>query len=237
MKMKNKQVVQATTRQERKKALALDRVNRRLEPRLERTAPSRVEKPTILIVCEGENTEPSYFLQFKLTSAKIKAIGKGYNTLSLVKQAIKLQQKGNYDQVWCVFDKDNSSVASFNTAIELAASKDFGIAYSNQAFEYWLILHFEDHQGGGMSRREYDATINAYIKPMGAYYDGNGNKKISESFWEILNGFDELTGQFRRNLAIIRAKRNYDLFDHKSPAIEESSTTVFRLVEEIIKYI
>jgi hypothetical protein len=237
MKMKNKQVVQATARKERKNALAAVKISRRSEPVLERAAPIIMEKPTILIVCEGKNTEPSYFLHFKLTSAKIKAIGKGYNTLSLVNQAIELQQKGNYDQVWCVFDKDNSSDVSFNKTIELAAYKDFGIAYSNQAFEYWLILHFEDHQGGGMSRREYDATINAYIKPMGAYYDGNGNKKISESFWEILNGQNDSTGLSRRDLAITRSKRNYDLFDHISPAKEESSTTVFRLVEEILKYI
>ncbi|MGN6417310.1 MAG: RloB domain-containing protein [Pseudobacter sp.] len=29
------------------------------------------------------------------------------------------------------------------------------IAYSNQAFEYWLILHFEDHQGGKIDRNDY----------------------------------------------------------------------------------
>ncbi len=37
-------------------------------------------------------------------------------------------------------------------------------------------------------------------------------------------------------IAIKRAKRIYDLYDHSSPALEESSTTVFRLVEEILKF-
>lgn len=80
----------------------------------------------------------------------------------------------------------------FNNAIQIAEANNFGVAYSNQAFEYWIILHFNDHQGGGLDRRD---------------------------------------------LAIERAKRNYDFFGHSNCASEESSTTVFKLVEELLKYI
>ncbi len=225
-----------------KKAEHLARLNesrarRGVEPTLVRVVPTREERPTILIVCEGENTEPSYFKQFRLTSAKIIAIGEGYNTLSLIEQAAKIQEKGKYDQVWCVFDKDSFTLNNFNSAIKMAEAMGFGIAYSNQAFEYWLILHFEDHQGGPMPRTDYNQKLNHYINPLGAEFDGETNKKVTSKLFDLLYGVDANTGKNRTQLAITRAKRNFDKFDHSSPALEESSTLVFRLVAEILKYV
>lgn len=237
MKMKDKKAAQIETKQKHIAELAAAKARRRAEPILERTAPTKIEKPTILIVCEGKNTEPSYFRQFKLTSATIKAIGNGYNTTSLVNHAIILNKKGTYEQVWCVFDKDQFPANDFNNAITIAAANNFRVAYSNQAFEYWLILHFEDHQGGGMHRGEYGNTINDYINPLGLTYDGAGSKTVTDVFFEILSGIDTATNSPRIDLAISRAKRNYNLMTHASPATEESSTTVFKLVEEILKFI
>ena len=114
---------------------------------------------------------------------------------------------------------------------------NFGIAYSNQAFEYWLILHFDDHQGGGMHRSNYNDKINKLLQPFNIIYDGNGSKKIKEDFFELLDGIDEKTKRKRVDLAISRAERNFSRFDHLNPAKEESSTTVFRLVGELLKYI
>jgi hypothetical protein len=104
----------------------------------------------ILIYCEGKNTEPSYFSQFRLPTVEIVAFGEGKNTLSLVRRAIELSKAKQYDQVWCVFDADpdpnnSSQTQNFNNAIQLAEQNGFRVAYSNQAFEYWLILHIEDH--------------------------------------------------------------------------------------------
>lgn len=231
--MKNKEAIQ---KQKREQHRARMKVQRKSEPVLSRAAPVLDEKPTILIVCEGENTEPSYFNQFRVTSATVKSVGAGYNTVSLVARAIQLSKEGNYDRIWCVFDKDNFPDANFNNAIKLANKNNFGIAYSNQAFEYWLILHFNDHQGGGIKRQDYNQIINDLIKPFDIKYDGNGNKLIEESFFEILDGIDSTTQKKRVELAITRAERNYNLFDHKNPAKEESSTTVFKLVQELLKY-
>jgi hypothetical protein len=63
------------------------------------------------------------------------------------------------------------------------------------------------------------------------------SKIISDEIFELLEGIDLGTDKIRRDLAIERAKRNYNLFDHSNYANEESSTTVFKLVEELIKYI
>lgn len=234
MKMKNKKAEQIAAKQRHKEQL---KAKRRSEPNLGRPIAELIEKPSILIVCEGKNTEPSYFNQFRLSSATVKSVGEGYNTISLVNRTIQLSEKQKYDQVWCVFDKDDFDENDFNNAIQIAQSREFGVAYSNQSFEYWLILHFDDHQGGGMHRNGYDNKINELLKPFGVTYDGNGNKIVTENFFELLDGIDIKTNKKRVDLAIARATRNYDQFDHKNPAKEESSTTVFRLVEELLKYL
>lgn len=232
--MKNKKAEQIAAKKKHKEALKL---KRRKEPELQRPEPSMPERPTILIVCEGENTEPSYFRQFRLSSAVIKPVGEGYNTVSLVNRAIKLSQEKKYDQIWCVFDKDDFPLEDFNNAIRIAESEGFFVAYSNQAFEYWIILHFNDHQGGGMHRNQYHKRINTLLQPFEVTYDGENSKIITEELFELLDGVDNRTEKERKNLAIERAKRNYDRFDHANPSKEESSTTVFKIVEELLKYL
>ena len=232
--MKNKKADQAADRERHREAL---KARKRAEPNLERAAPQMDVKPTILIVCEGENTEPSYFKQFRLSSATIKPIGEGYNTVSLVNRAIQLSQEKKYEQVWCVFDKDDFPVVDFNNAIAIAQSHNFGVAYSNQAFEYWLLLHFDDHQGAAMHRSHYNDKLNELLKPFGVSYDGENSKIVTAEIFELLEGIDMKAQTYRVDLAIARAKRNYNRLPHTNPALEESSTTVFRLVEELLKYI
>jgi len=234
MKMKNKKAEQIAAKQKHREQL---KTKRRAEPNLERTVARLIEKPSILIVCEGENTEPSYFNQFRISSATVKSVGEGYNTLSLVNRTIQLASQEKYDQVWCVFDKDDFSENDFNNAIQTAQAQNFGIAYSNQSFEYWFILHFDDHQGGGMHRNKYNEKINSLLKPFNVTYDGTGSKLVTENFFELLDGIDEKTNKKRIDLAIARAERNYNQFDHSNPAQEESSTTVFQLAKELLKYI
>lgn len=237
--MKNKRVEQIASKKAHKESL---KVKRRSEPLLVRDEATKISKPTILIVCEGENTEPSYFRQFKLSTATIKPVGEGYNTISLIKRTIQLAKENSFDQVWCVFDADPKpdnpkQAQNFNDAINLANKNDFGVAYSNQAFEYWLILHLDDHQGGAINRSDYNDKINQLLKPFGLTYQGENSKIVTDEIFEVLDGIDKKTNKERKQLAISRAKKNYDRLDHSNPAKEESSTTVFRLVEELLKYV
>lgn len=240
--MKNKKAVQFEAKEKHLALINAAKERRRGEPVLERRKPTKKEKPAILIVCEGKNTEPSYFEQFKLSLATIKTVGKGFNTTSLVKHAIALSKKGNYAKVWCVFDADPKpdnpkQAQNFNNAIKMATAKKFGIAYSNQAFEYWLLLHFEDHHGGALHRDKYDEKINSYLKKAGVNYDGKGDKIVSEKLFEILMSIDEKTKKERVDLAIERAERNYKKWNHHNPAKEESTTKVFDLVRELKSYL
>lgn len=124
-----------------------------------------------------------------------------------------------------------------NNAINIAEAQNFKVAYSNQAFEYWIILHLDDHQGGGMHRDDYDKKLNNLLKPFGIKYDGQGSKLITEEIFEILDGIDEETNKERVEIAINRAKRNLRNHNNVSPALAESSTTVFKLVEELKRHL
>ena len=82
----------------------------------------------------------------------------------------------------------------------------------------------------------YNNKINTLLKPFGIRYDGKGAKLITEEIFELLDGYDENLNKERKIVAIERAKRNYNNHQHNNPANEESTTTVYRLVEEILKY-
>ncbi len=213
------------------------RDKRRAGSRLDRAGADRDERPTILIVCEGENTEPSYFKQFRLVTLKIRVEGLGTNTLDLVNRAIELRNSSDFDQIWAVFDKDSFSAASFNGAIQKARSNGIYVAYSNQSFEYWLLLHLIDHQGGGLHRRNYNDEINRRIKPLGLEYDVNGSKIIEEDFYNYLMSIDPTRNIRRVDIAIQRANHVLEYHKDNTPSDSESSTTVHHLVEVLLKHV
>ena len=240
MKMKDKNAEQ---REKRKKHLerlqASKQNNRRKEPSLNRKRATLIPRKVILIACEGKNTEPSYFRQFKVKSVDIEPIGDGYSHLSLVDWATKKASHKKYDEIWVVFDADPKPdnpywKQNFNQAIWKAQGLNYKVGYSHQAFEYWLILHFEAHQGGSMPRTDYDEKINGYINPLGSTYDGKGDKKVTKDFFDLLMGIEPDTGKRRVEIAMCRAKTIFDRLPHINFADEESSTSVFLLVKELL---
>lgn len=109
----------------------------------------------VLIVCEGQKTEPHYFNGLKdhyaLNSANVEICGDcGSDPVSIVsygKQRYREERDAGdaFDKVYCVFDKD--SHANYSKALNLinqAAPKEtFSAINSVPCFEYWLLLHFE----------------------------------------------------------------------------------------------
>ena len=195
---------------------------------LSRQTGVRVIKQSFLIVCEGENTEPDYFKAFRMTAATIKAVGQGMNTVSLVYKAISIREaekakKHSYDQCWVVFDKDDYPDNDFNQAIQLAKSNGFRVAYSNQAFEYWFLLHFNRYMGA-LHRNQYPDMLS----------------KLTEIPYSKIQGFGALMYRFllgRQRQAIDNAEVILAEVSHGNPAQEESSTTVQKLVVELNKYL
>ncbi len=120
-------------------------------------------RPSILIVCEGEKTEPNYFRAFRITNA---VYGEGLETIRVVEETQRINdQDGPFDQVWCVFDRDSFPPDHFDNAINKVNSltdKGFRVAYSNEAFELWYILHFE-YQDAALSRSSYGGRLSAHL--------------------------------------------------------------------------
>lgn len=205
---------------------------------LVRRRATRAPLPTILIVCDGQNTEPSYFKQFRLATARVIAVGEGNNTTSTVQQAIQLSRQQKYDQVWCVFDRDSFPANNFNNAIARAEAHGLQVAYSNQAFEYWLLLHFENHDGRPLPRTDYMDRLNTYLEPFGLHYDGTGSKLIGPELFALLQAAEPASGRTRRKVAIGRARKIDQEWTKQGtpPAQQESTTLVYKLVQEIQRH-
>ena len=185
-------------------------------------------KQSFLIVCEGEKTEPDYFKAFRMTAATVKAVGQAMNTMTLVSKAISIreadrQKKREYDQCWVVFDKDDFPANDFNQAIQLAEKNGFRVAYSNQAFEYWFLLHYNLYTGP-IHRNKYKDML---TKLTGLTY--NKTEGFGAVMYNLL-----LT---RQPQAIKNADAVLAEISHGNPAEEESSTTVHKLVVELNKYL
>lgn len=194
---------------------------------LTRRQGTRMVKQSFLIVCEGVRTEPDYFKAFRMTTATVKAVGQAMNTTSLVAKAISIREadekkKRTYDQCWVVFDKDDFPASDFNAAIKMAEKNGFRVAYSNQAFEYWFLLHFNLYKGP-LHRNTY---ANMLTKLTGITY------AKTEGFGAVM--YNRLLGL--QQVAIRNAKSVLKDFSGDNPAMEESSTTVHLLVEELNKY-
>ena len=195
---------------------------------LSRRQSVREIKQSFLIVCEGEKTEPDYFKAFRMTAATIKAVGQAMNTMTLVNKAISIREadqkrKRIYDQCWVVFDKDDFPAKDFNQAIQLAEKNGFHVAYSNQAFEYWFLLHFNLYTGA-IHRNQYKDML---TKLTGMPYSK------SEGYGAVM--YNLLLS--RQQQAISNAETVLAEISHGNPAEEESSTTVHRLVWELNKYL
>lgn len=195
---------------------------------LSRRQSVREIKQSFLIVCEGEKTEPDYFKAFRMTAATIKAVGQAMSTMTLVNKAISIREadqkrKRVYDQCWVVFDKDDFPAKDFNQAIQLAEKNGFHVAYSNQAFEYWFLLHFNLYTGA-IHRNQYKDML---TKLTGMLYSK------SEGYGAVM--YNLLLS--RQQQAISNAETVLAEISHGNPAEEESSTTVHRLVWELNKYL
>ncbi len=77
-------------------------------------------RDTVLIVTEGERTEPLYFEGFCLPNVTV--VGSGCNCDSLVEfaKSVEIEYKRKrdmiFDKIWCVFDRDSFPLGNFDRA-------------------------------------------------------------------------------------------------------------------------
>lgn len=213
----------------------------KLDPALERRYAKKAQKHKarkvvckILIVCEGTKTEPNYFEAFSsfnrgTTVYDIEVKGLGRNTTDVVDKAIDLKNKGDYDRVWAVFDKDSFSDDKFNGAIIKAGSNGICCAWSNEAFELWYLYHFVNRTTG-MSRSEYQKAISKAVNSSPKY-------KLRNAYQYAKNDVDNyriMTQYGSMDKAIIYAEAMSHQYTDQRYAMHNPCTMVFRLVRQLI---
>lgn len=200
---------------------------------------SRLKRKTFLIVCEGVNTEPLYFQSFPIQTVEIESFGLGMSKTSLVKNVhdiVESKDKDTDREVWCVFDMDvkyDESITQkedYNNAITLAESYGYKVAYSNDCFELWLVLHYQ-FVDSKLHRNQYYEILS---KLWDCNYEKEG-KKVSFS----RQIYDRIENDERAD--VISAIKNSEKLLSKQRALPFSDqnpcSTIYQLVCELSKYI
>lgn len=200
---------------------------------------SRVIESRILIVCEGEKTEPNYFKALKGSNngvfvVNLELAGGGINTIQVVDEAIRLKDKAEnvqlpYDAVWAVFDRDSFVPSKFNAAIVKATAHDIQCAWSNEAFELWYLLHFE-FRNTPMSRKEYSNAIEEHINHSPAYK----KKKVYQYVKNSPEHYNEMKTYGNIDTAIKNAERLDALYSDSRYANHNPRTRVHKLLCQLL---
>ena len=111
---------------------------------------------TFIIFTEDKTSERLYFESFQTSNLKINVVENQKSKMENVFRAIKYcEQKKAFDKgihVWCVFDRDfngnpgilNKAEISFDESTHTAKRNNIKVAWSNDSFELWILLHYED---------------------------------------------------------------------------------------------
>ncbi len=195
----------------------------------------------LYIFCEGAKTEKQYFEDLKkdlrLNIVNIEIFGTGCNTQSVVECASdkikeikkELANGGEIDfEVWVVFDEDTTGAGRFDNAIKSAKSNNFKVAYSNECFELWYLLHFH-YLDAAIGRDDYFEKIIPLLKTR--------DPKIKITNWrkdgKKLRGIYKLLEPLQK-IAIKNSKNLYKKRNSKVPISKQKpSTTVHLLVERL----
>ena len=190
----------------------------------QRDVANRSLRQRFLIVCEGQETEVNYFKAFRVPREvlSVEVRGTGFNTLSLVKRTLEIKEEieayedVTFNQVWCVFDRDSFPAQEFNAAIDLAGQHGIKVAYSNEAFEIWYLLHFDYHISG-IARSSYKTMLTKKLK--------RRYRKNDPGIYQSLIDYQEV--------AIKNASRLLNSHQEDNPVKNNPSTTVHLLVEAL----
>lgn len=194
---------------------------------------------TFLIICEGENTEPLYVKGFPVPSKKVLIEGGRHSKTSLVEYALKICNEEKYAgrEVWCVFDFDRkpdeaaTQPQDFNNAINLAEKNGMKVAWSNDAFELWFLLHF-DKLETPLSRNELYPILKEKWR-LESFSRQAKTRDFCEGHYERHLGYNGSS----QELAIKRARELHHRYDgSRNFADHCPCTTVYLLVEELNIY-
>lgn len=224
---------------------------------------------TFIIFCEDEVSEYIYFKWFETSLIKINIINRQKSMMSNVIKAIAyceengilIKDKTKYTlnvqdlEIWCVYDRDQDSNSQdaqeknieFNVSILTAEEHGINVAWSNDAFELWILLHFIDIDHNDpkyYERKHYYDQLTEIFKTHSAPNDELKKALVHASFsykkdLKQKNNFKEIVRPeiiINTNVAIERAKKLVEIHKLKSNYFDmKPCTMVFKLIESIIE--
>ncbi len=197
----------------------------------------REAHPKIIVWAHTERAEIEYFQDFKnyletpLLIAKKKKLWTPQQLINYVviwKQN-NINQKDN-DQVWCVFDIDDFykiDQKGFLNAVVHAKNNNVKIAYINECFELWVLLHLEKISAQIKRGKDIEKKINTVFKK-------NGLKKFKKN-QKVFNVLLPFQKQAIKNAKFLSVTRYNNInWDNVLSSKGNPSTSIHFLVEEIL---
>ena len=181
------------------------------------------------LICTEGKTEALYFNHYKSSTGPIIVpLDKSDHKVNLVKKTIKEKNirianqefDEAIDEAWVVLDRDADPINQldknyFNQTLEIAKEHKISVAYSNDAFELWVLLHYQDLK----TSTHRDQLCKMLSKHIGVKYEKSNDlyQKIKDS----------------RLTALKRASDLLKLHS-KKPESANHSTTIHLLVNKLL---
>lgn len=206
-------------------------------------------KHSILVVCEGENTEPAYFRALKsvlkLTTVDVEVIGDTAHTdpAGLQKDAEELVAARNkrarassverpYDEVWLVYDTEwvGKHLKLKESTLNARRKQNWHVGISRPSFEVWYLLHKKpcpppcyDCDGVVKELKKLDQALSQYGK--------DGSQARSAAEWSLSE--KRLPQALKNGHA-----QAEDCFDENCRALPVSTaTSVHQLVQRLTDFV
>ena len=228
--------------------------NRELKKKdFKRATNDKTTVPDIIIACEDSVSSPTYFrmivnglIEQKIITQDSFVIAphKHSNPIGVLQDLKNYKKEGKvykeFEHKWIVIDRDSPrvnggghSAEDFNNALKNAKSKksnlNIEVAYANDSFELWYLLHFE-YRNSSISRDEILTQVIKRLKEIDAYKFAKLTKDNikQENYTKLI--FETLKPL--QNMAIRNAKNLLESYgEGHSPESDNPSTRVHLLVE------
>ena len=187
------------------------------------------------ILTNGRETEKNYFdlIKSKKSIFDVKVEYQNSNPVQLVMYASQYLREAN--QVWCVFDIDNNfNDGTLIQAIKLAEETGVQIAYSNIAFEVWLLSHYQKVESSYDNTRlirQMDKLLREDLR-LNRGYDKSDKELLKKHFLPklddaIVNSKVIYQRKVKQHEQEYMGNKNYRIWEWNS------STNVFQLIEAL----
>jgi len=204
-----------------------------MSKRFKRKINIREEYTFIYIFTNGEKTEINYFndkkSEIRRNDIKIKPEFINSDPLKLVEKVVEkvIEEINRENEYWVVFDKDNFD-KDFDNAINKAEANGLKVAYSNEAFELWFLLHFNP-MSSAIDRKDYNIKLTENFRKLTK--DKQYKYDKVESVYPLIKIIKNRESDAIRNAKkLLEQHKKEKSFLKKNP-----STTVHLLVEKLNK--